>query len=196
MDSQQTLRPPQVRQTYTPPPQKVSDVEPNADIPNSLQTATGIEDISFCASPADYASQQTSEIRAGDGRHTTEVSSIAAMIRRAVMEHQLGIAVNLILLVGLSWLLFPGLREPLKALYHLCYPSTLQEGMYGQGPNDLGVVVSLIVVFTGLRAFTLDYVLMPIAGLCGIRKRKIKVRYVPSCPDQTLHSGPSPCISH
>lgn len=50
-------------------------------------------------------------------------------------------------------------------------------GMYNQGPKDLAFVAYWIAVFTGLREATLKYLLVPIAGLCGLRRTKMQIRF-------------------
>ena len=112
----------------------------------------------------------------GDGQ------SLAGMLRKGIVDHQLGLSLNVILLVAMSWCLFPSIRDKLEASFTLSYKARQsgigEEGWYGQGPRDLWLVASLVVVFTGVRAFMLDHVLMPLAGLLGIRKKKARVRYV------------------
>lgn len=110
------------------------------------------------------------------------------------MDHQLGLSLNVVLLVGMSWFLFPSLREKLEAGFTLSYKverTGLEvQSLYGQGPRDLWLVASLVIVFTGVRAFMLDYVLMPLAGLMGIRKKKGKVRLVHrSCPVRNMRAN-------
>lgn len=101
--------------------------------------------------------------------------SLAEMLRRGIVNHQLGLSVNLVLLVCLSWLLFPSLRQRMEAFLFLSY--RLDNGLYGQGPEDLQLVVSFIVVFTAIRAFSLDYVLTPTASLLGVKRQKPKIRF-------------------
>lgn len=49
--------------------------------------------------------------------------------------------------------------------------------MYQQGPKDFAFVLYWIIVFTGLRATTLVYLLVPFARLCGLRKPKLQIRF-------------------
>ena len=171
-----SLSPPQIRQPYTPPPQTGEEIEAerrkmrplssNGSIGVKEMRADGIDDLAICASPAQHRPRKGK--RGGS-------ESLAGMLRRGIVEHQLGLSLNLILLVGLSWSLFPSLRNKLESLFLLSY-KTDQEGMYGQGPRDLYLVIAFVVFFTGVRAFTLDYVLMPLAGLLGIGRRKGRVR--------------------
>lgn len=50
-------------------------------------------------------------------------------------------------------------------------------GMYAGGFNDLYYVFTWIVVFTGLRAAVMDYVLKPFAKSQGIAGRKRQLRF-------------------
>lgn len=50
-------------------------------------------------------------------------------------------------------------------------------GQYTQGTDDFYFVAYWIVVFTGLRAGIMTYVLDPIAQVAGIEKPKAKVRF-------------------
>ncbi|KAF2770688.1 LAG1-domain-containing protein [Teratosphaeria nubilosa] len=127
--------------------------------------------LSICASPGD-------QMAASPKRRRTKErdESIGSMIRKGIVDHQLGIAINLMLFVGFAYVLFPSLREKLTAFFTLSYP-VADGGMYGQGTRDLYLVGSFIVFFTALRAFSLDYALMPLAAKCGIKKRKGKVRF-------------------
>lgn len=99
------------------------------------------------------------------------------MLRRAMVDHQLGISLNLILLVTLTYLVFPTLRERVGAFFTLQYPTGLT-GEFSLGPMDMYLVVGYVVLFTGLRAACMDYVLLPLAGKCGIKQSKTKLRYV------------------
>lgn len=106
--------------------------------------------------------------------------SLGAALRKAAIEHQLGISVNICLLAGLSWLLFPKLRPSLEVLATLRYRTSRTSGdgevLYGQGPEDFGIVFMLMVLLTGVRAAIMDYVLMPFASACGVSKQKTKAR--------------------
>lgn len=139
----------------TPPPQK----------------EFGIEDIGVCASPGDF-----SPPKRRNTWNPKDHESIGSALRKMVMEHQLGLSLNFILLLGMSHALFPSLRATTRACFSLSYPTDV-EGQFGQGPRDLYLVASWIIYFTAFRAFMLDYVLLPLAGSCGIGRRKGKVRF-------------------
>ena len=157
MEEPASLRPPQVRQPFTPPPRTSLDA-------SSEETS---------AANGHYHTT-TSAKRKGPKE---KQESLGAMLRRGIMEHQLGLSVNIMLFVGLSWLLFPSLRERMSACFRLSYPSGTQNGMYSPGPRDIYLVASFIVFFTALRAFSLDYLLMPLASRLGISRRKGRVRF-------------------
>ena len=92
-----------------------------------------------------------------------------------MVNHQLGISLNLILLVTLTYLLFPSLRERVGAFFTLQYP-TSKMGEFSVGPRDVYLVAGYVVLFTGLRAACMDYLLLPLAGFLGIRSKKLRVR--------------------
>jgi len=103
--------------------------------------------------------------------------SLGAMLRRGIVDHQLGLSVNLMLFVAFSYALFPSLRERMGAFFWLSYPSDTDGGMYNQGSKDLYPIASFIVFFTALRASALEYLLLPLAGKLGIKQRKGRVRF-------------------
>jgi acyl-CoA-dependent ceramide synthase len=99
------------------------------------------------------------------------------MLCKATVEHQLGISLNLILLGALTYLLFPTLRERVGAFFTLQY-QTGTPGEFLIGPRDIYIVAGYVVLFTAMRAACLDYVLLPAAGMLGIKQKKTRVRYV------------------
>ena len=181
MDETRALYPPEVRQPYTPPPQRegsdgegteaAGEMRMNGHVKMSMG---GVDDLAICASPGSFDNTaKRKRVLGGAGGE-----SLAEMLRKAVVNHQLGLSLNLILFVVLSWLFFPSLREKMSAFFSLSYRVTSRgEAMYGQGSRDLYLVLSSIVLFTAIRAFMLDHVLMPLAGLCGIGRRKGRVRF-------------------
>lgn len=128
----------------------------------------GVESIALCASPGDFATRQRQQ--------TPERESVGGMIRKGVVDHQLGLSLNLVLLVALTYLMFPSLRQTVGAFCWLQY-GTSKSGDFAQGPRDLYLVAGFVVIFTGLRAACLDYLLLPLAGKLGIRQKKAKVRF-------------------
>lgn len=152
------LYPPQMRQPHTPPPQRTLNMD-------GISVCVGNGGVK--PSPAKRRKQQEKA-----------EESLGAMLRRGIVEHQLGLSVNLMLFVALSYLFFPSLRARMSAFFWLSYaPSPERGAYYGQGSRDVYLLGSFIVFFTALRAFSLDYLLLPLAGWCGIAKRKGKVRF-------------------
>ncbi|KYG42294.1 hypothetical protein M433DRAFT_158048, partial [Acidomyces richmondensis BFW] len=156
------LRPPELRESHATPPRKMAG-------------PTSVTDLSACASPGDRTipSHQAHRKR----RQREHDDSLGAMLRRGIVDHQLGLSVNLMLFVGFSYALFPSLREKMGAFFCLSYPSNTQDGMYNLGSRDLYPVASFIVFFTALRASALEYLLLPLAGKLGIKQRKGRVRF-------------------
>lgn len=145
-----------MHQPYTPPPHR----------------ALNVEDVSVCIGNGGLG-----PIPAKRRKVVENQESLGTMLRRGIVEHQLGLSVNLMLFVGLSYVLFPALRDRMSAFFWLSYRSSRKPGLYDVGERDLYLVGSFIVFFTALRAFALDYILMPVAGWAGIAKRKAKIRF-------------------
>jgi acyl-CoA-dependent ceramide synthase len=64
-----------------------------------------------------------------------------------------------------------------QKFFHLSYYNEAN-GLYHTGIDDLSFVAFWVVVFTGLRAGVMDYILHPLASLGGIKKARTKVRFV------------------
>jgi acyl-CoA-dependent ceramide synthase len=103
--------------------------------------------------------------------------TLAGAFRMMLVRHQLGLSLNLVLLLAFTHTLFPALRAHTSAFFAISYPSSEKPGLYSQGPNDIYMIGSFVVLFTGLRAFLLDYAFMPLASRCGIQKQKARVRF-------------------
>ena len=89
---------------------------------------------------------------------------------------QPGLSVNLLLLHALIHICFPRARRRTSPFFELSYFEQ-ESGKYTRGPEDIYFVAYWIVIFTGLRAFFLSYVLLPFAEACGISKSKTKTRF-------------------
>ena len=76
----------------------------------------------------------------------------------------------------MSHLLFPSLRPSTTGFFWLSHRDALT-GMYEPGSEDLKFVVLWIVIFTGLRAGVMDYILLPWARSLGIHKKKKGLRF-------------------
>lgn len=96
--------------------------------------------------------------------------------RNVLLTAASGLSINLLLLLALTHLCFPRARRRTQKFFTLSYydPST---GLYMQGWDDLSLVTFWIVVFTGLRAGVMDYVLKPYARWGGVEKPKARVRF-------------------
>ncbi|KAF2843724.1 longevity assurance proteins LAG1/LAC1 [Patellaria atrata CBS 101060] len=101
--------------------------------------------------------------------------SLIGSLCSTIVDHQIGLSVNLLLLLVLTHICFPRARRRTRKFLSLSYydPET---GLYTQGLDDIPFVVFWIIVFTGLRVVVMDYVLIPFARWGGIRKEKAMVR--------------------
>ncbi|KAI9812776.1 MAG: sphingosine N-acyltransferase lag1 [Pycnora praestabilis] len=102
--------------------------------------------------------------------------SALAIICAWIVEHQIGLATNLLLLLALTHLCFPRARRQTRKFFDLSYYDTIT-GQYGIGWDDMLLVLCWIVVFTGLRAFTMDHILVPVGQWGGVLKQKERVRF-------------------
>jgi len=91
-----------------------------------------------------------------------------------LLEHQLGLCINTMLVVLISYFLFPDLRDKTGGFFMLSYPS---DDLYSIGPQDLKLVLGFMVFFTAIRAASLDYMLSPLAARLGITKTKTQTRF-------------------
>lgn len=87
-----------------------------------------------------------------------------------------GLSFNLIALIFLANFFIPKARTFTHKFFHLCYYNA-DTGRYGIGFDDTYLIFFCIVLFTGLRAWTMEYVLAPIAKMQGITKRKDLARF-------------------
>lgn len=183
VDDMKPLGPLKVRTPYTPPPQKEDDtISKSRQMSRNDDDTNGEVEVDMKGLRLDNVEASAGQKRKSKRGNNAVGDSLAGMLRKGIVGHQLGLSLNVILLVALSWFLFPSIREKLEASFTLSYrvrqAGIEGAGLHGQGPRDLWLVASLVVVFTGVRAFTLDHVLMPLAALLGIWKKKGRVRYV------------------
>lgn len=87
-----------------------------------------------------------------------------------------GLSLNALTLLTLTHLLYPRARPHTRPFFTLAYHHP-DSNTYHQGPEDFFYVITWIVLFTGLRAAVMTYVLLPCAELAGLRKVKTKVRF-------------------
>ncbi|KAI9740631.1 MAG: sphingosine N-acyltransferase lag1 [Claussenomyces sp. TS43310] len=111
-------------------------------------------------------------------RHRTRSKDKSPLALRCawLVEHQIGLSVNLLILLGLTHIWFPKARPTCRKFFQLSYYNQ-ESAEYAIGWNDACMVLCWIVIFTGLRAFFLDHVLLPLAQHAGIRKKKDRMRF-------------------
>ncbi|KAL9128444.1 MAG: hypothetical protein Q9217_002877 [Psora testacea] len=102
--------------------------------------------------------------------------SLIALICQWTVEHQVGLSVNLLLLHALAHICFPRARPSTRKFYQLSYHNP-RTGKYAVGWDDFYMVIYSIIMLTGLRAATLDYVLVSLAQILGVTKKKEKARF-------------------
>jgi acyl-CoA-dependent ceramide synthase len=100
--------------------------------------------------------------------------SSARTLREELLEHQLGLCVNVMLVILLSYLLFPDLRDRTGGFFMLSYPL---ENAYGIGPQDLKLVFGFMAFFTTARVAVMDYMLKPLAVKLQVLKPKTQTRF-------------------
>lgn len=97
-------------------------------------------------------------------------------LARWFVENQIGLSFNLIALIFLANAFIPKARAFTHKFYNLCYYNP-ETGRYAVGFDDAYFITFCIIAFTGLRAWTMEYILAPIAKLQGITKRKELTRF-------------------
>ncbi|KAL1859514.1 hypothetical protein VTK73DRAFT_7589 [Phialemonium thermophilum] len=97
-------------------------------------------------------------------------------LTRWFVENQIGLSFNLLTLLLLTHGCMPRARPYTTKFFTLAYrnPDT---GNYGMGSSDGYLVAFCIVLFTGLRAATMEYLLAPFAKRRGIEKKKDITRF-------------------
>lgn len=100
----------------------------------------------------------------------------AANADLALIASRLGLSFNLLALLFLAHGFIPKARAHTRKFFHLAYYNQETE-QYGIGFDDAYFITFCIVLFTGLRAGTMEYVLAPFARLQGVAKRKILTRF-------------------
>ncbi|EGX91058.1 sphingosine N-acyltransferase lac1 [Cordyceps militaris CM01] len=97
-------------------------------------------------------------------------------LSRWFVENQIGLSANLLALLFLANAFIPKAREYTNKFFHLSYfnPHT---GNYAIGADDVHVIVFFIVLFTGLRAGCMEYMLAPVGRSRGIINRKDLTRF-------------------
>ncbi|OAA54909.1 sphingosine N-acyltransferase lac1 [Cordyceps fumosorosea ARSEF 2679] len=97
-------------------------------------------------------------------------------LSRWFVENQIGLSFNLLALLFLAHAFIPKAREHTNKFFHLSYfnPAT---GNYAIGADDVHLIIFFIVLFTGLRASCMEYMLAPLGRSRGITKRKDLTRF-------------------
>lgn len=98
------------------------------------------------------------------------------MGNRLTYNNLIGLSINLLMLLGLTHLCFPRARRHTRKFFELSYYNP-QSGEYTAGWDDAYMVVYWLVIFTGLRAGIMDFVLTPLAKLGGIKDRNDVTRF-------------------
>ncbi|KAI9696373.1 MAG: sphingosine N-acyltransferase lag1 [Candelina mexicana] len=135
-----------------------------------------ISDISCCANPSAIDDKGRRCGRRNPRGVRRRDDSTVSVCCAWVVEHQIGLATNLLLLLGLTHLCFPRARRQTRKFFELSYYNS-DSGGYAIGWDDLFMVLYWIVVFTGMRAAVIDYVLMPLAQWGGVEKKKNRIRF-------------------
>jgi acyl-CoA-dependent ceramide synthase len=86
------------------------------------------------------------------------------------------LSLNLLALLFLAHACIPKARIHTTKFFHLSYFNQ-RTGKYATGFDDAYLIAFFIVLFTGLRAGTMDYILAPLGRLNGISKKKTLTRF-------------------
>ncbi|KJZ75217.1 hypothetical protein HIM_05411 [Hirsutella minnesotensis 3608] len=97
-------------------------------------------------------------------------------LARWFVENQIGLSFNLLALLFLAHTFIPKARIHTRKFFHLGHYNP-QTDKYATGFDDAYFITFCIVLFTGLRAAVMEYVLAPFARLQGVTKRKILTRF-------------------
>lgn len=94
----------------------------------------------------------------------------------SLTESYIGISVNLLLLLALAHICIPRARSRTRKFFEMSgyNPS---DNTFVQSWDDAYYVFFWIVVFTGVRAATMDFVLKPFAAWGGIQTKKGRTRF-------------------
>ncbi|KAH7112827.1 TLC domain-containing protein [Dendryphion nanum] len=128
--------------------------------------------------PAEMVKQRKIVARASSSPKPTkpEDESLLSYLCSLICDHQIGISINLFLLLLLTHTFFPRARWRTSKFLHMSYYNPKTE-LYGCGTDDLQFVLLWVVILTGMRAAIMDYVLDPIARLAGVKSKKGLARF-------------------
>ncbi|KAI9780545.1 MAG: sphingosine N-acyltransferase lag1 [Geoglossum umbratile] len=130
------------------------------------------------------------DTRYPDGAHSPTLGRKVAGSRKArrreesaltglcawIVDHQIGLSTNFLILLFLSHLCFPAARRHTRKFFELSYYDP-KIGKYGKGWNDIFMVVYWVIIFTGLRAAVMEWLLIPFARWGGVTKLKRRMRF-------------------
>ncbi|KAF3768876.1 longevity assurance proteins LAG1/LAC1 [Cryphonectria parasitica EP155] len=102
--------------------------------------------------------------------------SPAKQLARWFVENQIGFSLNLLALLFCAHYLLPRSQAYTSKFFTLQYYNE-QSQKYGLGFDDTYYVFFVVVLFTGLRAATMEYILAPFANYLGLRKKKEVTRF-------------------
>ncbi|KAF2454121.1 TLC domain-containing protein [Lineolata rhizophorae] len=149
-------------------------VETGGSSKKLLAVDDGVDDVPLyhAAHAEDDAERKLKKTR----KRRRKDESLTATLCAWTVNHQIGISINLMLLLALAHICFPRARRRTRKYFDLSYrdPDT---GLYSQGWDDMYFVAFWVVAFTGLRATIMDYVLMPCARLGGVAGKKERLRF-------------------
>ncbi|KAK8145495.1 sphingosine N-acyltransferase lag1 [Beauveria asiatica] len=97
-------------------------------------------------------------------------------LSRWFVENQIGLSFNLLALLFLAHAFIPKAREHTNKFFHISYYNP-NSGNYAIGVDDMYLIAFFIVLFTGLRAGCMEYMLAPVGRSRGITKRKDLTRF-------------------
>ena len=87
-----------------------------------------------------------------------------------------GLSVNLLALLFLAHVAIPRAQSHTRKFFTLSYYKPAS-GQYAGGADDMYFILFNIVLLTGLRAGTMEYVLAPFGRWAGLKKRKDMTRF-------------------
>lgn len=90
--------------------------------------------------------------------------------------YSLGVSFNLLALLFLAHYFIPKAQPHTIKFFTLSYYNAAS-GKYGKGIDDAYMIPFFVVLFTGLRAAVMEYVLAPIGKAMGVRKTKQLTRF-------------------
>ncbi|ROT41032.1 TLC domain-containing protein [Sodiomyces alkalinus F11] len=93
-----------------------------------------------------------------------------------MVENQIGLSFNLLALLFLAHYFIPKAQPHTTKFFTLSYYNAAS-GKYGKGIDDAYMIPFFVVLFTGVRAAVMEYILAPIAKTMGVRKTKQLTRF-------------------